>query len=58
MGRYNSGGGHSFKCLKIDKGKYEISWIVDYYYDNSKLCHPKRFRRVTTIKQESLSALA
>ena len=47
MGRYSTSTGYSFKCRKIDSGIYRISWVVDYYYANSRLRYPRRFSRDT-----------
>ena len=47
MGRYSKSNAYSFNIKKIDIETYILSWIVDYYYSNSRLRFPRRFSRVT-----------
>ena len=51
MSRYHSTGATGFSCRKTSyPGEYIISWTVDYYYPDSQLRYPRRFRRDTDKK--------
>jgi hypothetical protein len=47
MSRYSKSQSTSHRCVYIGSGDYRISWVVDFYYPNSRLRHPRRFRRET-----------
>lgn len=44
MSRYSGGGSYGHDCKKLNENWYVISWIVDYYYDSSRLRFPRTFR--------------
>lgn len=43
--------GHSVK--KIGHNHYRLSWTVDFHYANSRLRHPRGFRRDTDLSGAS-----
>jgi hypothetical protein len=45
MGKRDSGA-YGFNCADLEFG-FEISWVVDFYYDGSRLRYPRTFRRIT-----------
>ena len=49
MSRYQSSGAYGFKCHRFHDpyGDYEISWVIDFHYSDSRLRYPRRFTRVT-----------
>ena len=47
--RYNSTGATRFSCRSLSDGDYKISWVVDYYYPDSRLRYPRKFSRITDM---------
>lgn len=49
MGRFGGSNSYGFSCRKYGEDWYRLSWVVDSYYSNSRLRHPKRFTRDTDL---------
>ena len=50
MSRYSSSGAYDKMISYAAWGgsdDFEISWTVDFYYPNSRLRHPRTYRRIT-----------
>lgn len=50
MSRFRRQKAYEQHIRKLYDGCYEISWAVDYYYPDSRLRHPRGFRRITDTK--------
>jgi len=47
MSRHSTGSSYSHTIRKLCSEEYEISWVVDFYYKDSRLRFPRRMGRVT-----------
>jgi len=47
VSRFNSTGSSGHGVSKIEHDCWRISWVVDFYYQGSRLRHPRVFSRVT-----------
>jgi len=50
VSRYNSSGATDFGYRRLGCGDYEISWVIDFYYPDSRLRFPRTIRRITDVK--------
>lgn len=50
MSRHHSSGSYGHEVIYIAPDTYRISWIVDFYYPNSRLRWPRTFSRLTDEK--------
>jgi hypothetical protein len=47
MSRHRSAPSYGHTITPQGPGEYVISWTIDFYYSNSRLRYPRRFRRHT-----------
>ena len=47
MSRHNSSGSNDHRVQRLGHDYYEISWVVDRYYENSRLRFPAVYGRGT-----------
>ncbi len=40
-------GSYGFRCRYAGDGDWVVSWVVDFYYSDSRLRFPRRFTRIT-----------
>lgn len=52
MSRHNSSGSYDrhCQCLSRVHGEYQLSWVVDRYYESSRLRFPREYHRDTDEK--------
>jgi len=50
MSRFSKQTSYDHRCKALGWGAYEISWVVDRYYNNSRLRFPTTYRRTTDAK--------
>jgi hypothetical protein len=50
MGRNNPTGSYDHRCCRHGRDDYRISWVVDRYYEGSRLRWPMTMRRDTDEK--------
>jgi len=51
MGRFSPGHSYGHHCRVIQPDDtFEISWVVDFYYQGSRLRYPRTFRRITDTR--------
>ena len=47
MSRHRSSGAKGFRIQRIGHDHYRLSWVVDRYYEWSRLRHPTGYKRDT-----------
>jgi hypothetical protein len=47
VSRHGAGGSRDHRVQKLSENLYRISWVVDYYYADSRLRYPRVFFRDT-----------
>ena len=50
MGRYSKHYSYSHRIKEVEFDCYKISWVIDFYYANSRLRYPRVFSRITDSK--------
>lgn len=50
MGRYTSSSAYHFRIKQEGVDDYRMSWVVDFYYADSRLRYPRLFSRYTNQK--------
>lgn len=50
MGKHSPASSYGHHIADLGDGCYRISWTVDFHYPNSRLRHPRAFRRDTDRK--------
>jgi hypothetical protein len=50
MSRHSPGRSYGHAIQRLGPDDFRLSWVVDFYYQGSRLRHPRRFNRDTDEK--------